>query len=81
MRHSTSHAPHQAKSPQIPHAIICEDLEYTSIRFHIMVQESMCCVILDHDETQERHRSKSPGKIQVQRDRILQGSPLQLQSQ
>ena len=60
-RPRTSYVPHQAvsqKHPQrFPLRLSVQDLEYIAISLCIIVQKSICRVILDHGETQERHRS------------------------
>ena len=76
------------KPPKFPMFLSVQDLEYVAISLHVIVQESMCYVILDPQNNTARAvklrkgiNLNSPGKIQVQLIRILQGSPLQLQSQ
>ena len=47
------------KHPQkFPMSLSVQDLEYIAISLCIIVQKSICRVILDHGETQERQRSE-----------------------
>ena len=56
-------------------------LEDIAISLHLMARESMCPVTPRHGETREGTDPSSPGELQVQPVRILQGGPLRLQSQ